>query len=323
MGFEFVDRDMVWRPVELRLENKSLASIVRSLVATTGVDLKVDFSAGLIDVYKPEIRSDSRNVLNTVITRFQLKDVGPERRDMSRFILALLLLAVPGVALGSAAQFPSRPPNPAFDRKLDTKVSFFSTQGQSFVKNFLKLVCMYKLPAALEYVDEDAMQRPLSLTVRSAPLRDVIRALVARLPEYRVTFVEGIVDVYSPQARRNRHNLLNTIIPSFSLNRESLNGASTELANFLRAQTTPGEGLIGDVMESPDEPIITLDLRNKPVREILCAIVAANGSAVWAAAVPPERLSDPKAQLWAVYPLGYSFCDFLFTRLHKMFMVAQ
>jgi len=147
--------------------------------------------------------------------------------------------------------------------------------------------------------------------------------LVAKLPEYRVTFVEGIVDVYSLQARRDRHNLLNTVVPSFTVNRESLNGASTELANFLRAQTIPGVGLIGDVLESPDEPKITLELRNKSVREILCAIVAANGSAVWAAAAPPGKLSDPKAQLWAVYPLGYSFCDLLFTRLHKMFMVAQ
>jgi len=147
--------------------------------------------------------------------------------------------------------------------------------------------------------------------------------LVAKLPEYRVTFVDGIVDVYSPQARRDPNNLLNTVIPAFSVNYESLNGASTELANLLRAQTTPGVGLIGDVLESPDEPKITLNLRNKPVREILCAIIAANGSAVWAAVVPPERLSDPRVQLWAVYPLGYSFCDFLFARLHKMFMVAQ
>jgi hypothetical protein len=243
--------------------------------------------------------------------------------DMSGFILVLLFLAFQPVTLGRAAQFPSRSRNLALDRKLDTKVPVFNTQGESFAKSFLNLVCGYKLPAALEYVDKDAIQRPLSLTVRKAPLRDVIRALVAKLPEYRVTFVDGTVDVYSPQARRDPNNLLNTVIPAFSVNYESLNGASTELASLLRAQITPGVGLIGNVLESPDEPKITLNLRNKPVREILCAIIEANGSAVWAAVVPPERLSDPRVQLWAVYPLGYSFCDSLFARLQKMFTVAH
>ena len=77
---------------------------------------------------------------------------------MNRFSFALLLLAVPVVALGNAAQSQPRPRNPAFDRKLDIKVPLFNTQGQSFAKSLLNLICAYKLPAALEYADENAVE---------------------------------------------------------------------------------------------------------------------------------------------------------------------
>jgi hypothetical protein len=106
MGLEYINRDIVWRPVKLRVENKSLASIVQSLIAATHSDLKVDFSSGLIDVYKPEIRSNPRNVLNTMIAKFQLKGVGPE---FASIYLAGSLQAIyqPGTAFGGS--FPGGP----------------------------------------------------------------------------------------------------------------------------------------------------------------------------------------------------------------------
>lgn len=105
-GLEYVSRDMVQRPIPLHVENKSLASLVVSLVAAARDGVKVDLSQGLVDVYNPEARANPKNVLNTVVARFQLKEVGPE---FAAFYVAGSLQAIyqPGSAFGGS--FPGKP----------------------------------------------------------------------------------------------------------------------------------------------------------------------------------------------------------------------
>ena len=48
---------------------------------------------------------------------------------------------------------------------------------------------------------------------------------------------------------------------------------------------------------------MTLHLRQARVYEILDAIVAKHGAAVWVVRVPPEKLPTLKGTLWYMYPL--------------------
>jgi hypothetical protein len=64
---------------------------------------------------------------------------------------------------------------------------------------------------------------------------------------------------------------------------------------------------------------ITLHLQDAKVYEILNAIVAQHGNAVWTLMIRPERLSKPQfGDLWYVYPLQQPFKSLVSERLVRM-----
>jgi hypothetical protein len=64
---------------------------------------------------------------------------------------------------------------------------------------------------------------------------------------------------------------------------------------------------------------ITLHLQNAKAYEILNAIVAQNGKAIWTLVVRPEKLSKLQfGGLWYVYPLQQPFKSVVLERLTRM-----
>lgn len=74
-ALEYVDRDAATRPLRVRLAGKKLSGVIAALaVASPGY--AADFAQGTVDIYSPSGRADTRNLLNTIIPRFQMDKGG-------------------------------------------------------------------------------------------------------------------------------------------------------------------------------------------------------------------------------------------------------
>jgi|SRR5579875_464970 len=229
-------------------------------------------------------------------------------------ILASVLVAAPRIQSESFRAGANR----SLDTKLAKRISVFDTQGRTFLDNLLRLVWTYQLPAGIEYIDQDAVTRPLRLRLSNVSVRKALVSLVEQLPEYRVDFSHGVVDVYSPLARRDPSNLLNTIISRFSVTDLDAGVASAALLDAVLAQRRPGMSVAHSVAGVGGEKL-SLSVMNMPAYAILNKIIASQGSSIWIVNVPPQKLSKPEDTPWHVYPLDSAYEPIVLGALGEIF----
>jgi hypothetical protein len=207
-----------------------------------------------------------------------------------------------------------------FKRKLDTRVERFETSGRTLVASLIELAYEYELPTAIEYIDHEAATRPINLQFHDESVRGILMAIILQIPEYRVSFSDGTVDVYVSKAREDSSNLFNKVIKDFSISALDTHLADMELVCALTRELVPPGGCGGSIAVGQWGSLkITLHLHNATVFEILNAIVAQNGRAVWTVMAPPNKLSKiPVGGLWHVYPLEPSYRSGVLDRLTKI-----
>jgi hypothetical protein len=168
-----------------------------------------------------------------------------------------------------------------FEQKTDSLIERFSTSGRTFVDSVIELAYKYQVPMAIEYADREAATRPLNLEFHSKSFRGIVEAIVKEDPQYRVSFSNGIVDIFSPMAREDSSNLLNKIMKDFSVTEMETRLADSQLFCAV-VQATGSGGCGGSLAVGQWDPLrISLHLHNVRVYEILNAIVAQNGKAIW------------------------------------------
>jgi hypothetical protein len=192
-----------------------------------------------------------------------------------------------------------------FGTKLATRVERFDISGRPLVAATLDLAYKYRVPVALEYADREATTEPIDLHLRNESVREIFETVVAKFPHYRVTFSGGIVDIYSSFARTDTSNLLNTVIENFSVTQSDTHQADMQLFCDLVRKAEPDGVCAGSIaLGQWGTKKITLQLQNAKVYQILNAIVAQNGEAIWSTIVPPRELSQLQTGgIWHIYPL--------------------
>jgi len=210
--------------------------------------------------------------------------------------------------IGTVSLLRARPqdldqPRFGFEARLAIPLKEYDSGGQPFTQAFISLVYEYHLPASLEYVSWDAAMKPLNARLRNTTVRDALTALAAQLPEYRISFSSGQVEAYSPEARSDPSSMLNVIIRDFSANQADPMRASVDLFGALSATLHPDWGYGSSFAPLGGPKKITLHLQGAKVYEILNAIVAQHGDAIWVVRVPPQRLSTFQGDLWHLYSL--------------------
>lgn len=225
------------------------------------------------------------------------------------FLVVVLGIAIPRVANGST-----------FQDKLASPVATFDSAGSTLMEALVRLAYEHRIPMGLEYVDRLAVTQPLALKTRHESLRRVIELLVAQLPGYRVAFSGGLVDVYSPAARDNPSNVLNTVLADFQVSNADTHRASAELAAGLARELDPHSMVVNSIATGQwGDETVSVRLRGKKIYEILNAITAQNGSALWCVVVPPGKLSNRGRTVWYIYPLDSRFHDSVIQQLRSLF----
>ncbi len=207
------------------------------------------------------------------------------------------------------------------EAKLDKRLAQFDSSGQALIPILLHLAYQNHLPMGIEYVDRDALARPIRLHASDESIRNILTAAVGQLSEFQISYSQGVVLLYSPSGRKDAENLLNKAIPDFVVTGMDTQAAGAELTCALTRVASPGSGCFASIAKGEWGPLkITLRARNERVREILDDIVVQNGNAVWTVTVPPEKLSAlPIVNLWHIYPLQSRFEGEIAARLAGMF----
>jgi hypothetical protein len=202
-----------------------------------------------------------------------------------------------------------------FEQKTDSLIDEFSTSGRTLVDSVIELAYKYQVPMAIEYADRDATTRPLNLEFHNKSFRGIVEAIVKEDRQYRVSFSNGIVDIFSPMAREDSANLLNKIMKDFSVTE-----METRLADFqLFCAVVQSGGCAGSLAVGQWDPLrITLHLHNVRVYEILNSIIAQNGRAIWTVTASNLASLPQCCGLWYIYPLQEPFKSVVSDRLVRM-----
>jgi len=193
----------------------------------------------------------------------------------------------------------------SFESKLNSRIGHFKISGETLVSIVLDLAYEFQLPTGIEYVDHEATTRPINLELNNESVRGILLAIVQQVPEYKVSFSNGVVDIYVPKARGDSSNLLNKSIKNFAVSELDTGEANMELFCALSQEVAPPGVCGGNIEVGQWGPLrITVHLHNAKVHEILNAMAAQNGKAIWTVIAPPDRLSKiPVGGLWHMYPL--------------------
>jgi hypothetical protein len=220
------------------------------------------------------------------------------------YLLTSLALLAPARPACSQRRSGSERIHLSFQEKLDTRISKLDARGRTLISTVLSFAYTYELPVGIEYVDHNSVSRPLKIVLSNTSVRESLRDAVSKLPEYSISFSDGVIQLYSNHARLDRSNLLNTVIRNVDLSGSDPVMLSADLFALLHRQTR-SEGAI--TFSAPLGQLgsqkIAIHMRNAKVYEILDKIIADLGNAIWVVRVPPERLSDLSGTLWYIYPL--------------------
>ena len=226
--------------------------------------------------------------------------------------LWLPILLTPSVKPAAKVQLPRVSD---FKHKTESVVEQFSTSGRTLVDSAIEFTYKYQVPMAIEYADWEATKRPLDLEFHKRSFREIVEVIVKEDPQYRVSFSNGIVDIFSPIAREDSSNLLNKIVKDFSVTE-----METRLADFqLFCALVQSAGCTGSLAVGQWDPLrITLHMHNARVYEILNAIVAQNGRAIWTVTASNLASFPQCCGLWYIYPLQEPFKSVVSDKLARM-----
>ena len=206
----------------------------------------------------------------------------------------------------------------SFEQKTNKLVERFNTCGKTLVDSVIELAYDYRVPMAIEYADREATTKPINLEFHNKSLREMVEAIVKQDPQYRVSFSNGVVDIFSPRAREDHSNLLNKVLKDFSVTEMETRQADFQLFCAV-AQAAGSQGCGGSLAVGQWEPLrITLHLQNARTYEILNAIVAQNGSAIWTVTASNLASFPQSSGIWYIYPLQEPFKRVVSDRLVRM-----
>jgi hypothetical protein len=238
-------------------------------------------------------------------------------RRLAKIATAFLAIFTFVASPGQASQ---RSDVPTLREKLDKNVEHFETAGRTLVASVLELAYQYELPIGLEYLNRKALTQPIDLRFKNESIRGILVAIIQQIPEYQVSFSDGLVDIFAPLERQDRANLLNRVVRDFNVVDREAGDANAELACALAQEISPSTVCVSSIAGGQlGSRKITIHLRNARVYEIIDAIVAQIGKAAWTVIVPGSRLTgSDSSDLWHIYPLQAPFKEAILDQLSSL-----
>lgn len=178
------------------------------------------------------------------------------------------------------------------ESKLSRKADFVPS-GKSALDQLTEVAQHYQIPIGIEWIKQsDSRERDAQFPSleSGATVRDLLQAIVLRLPGYEMTVQNEVVHVAQPAFAADADNFLNVLIEEFQVRNETLLDAKEHLRLSIDMTLHPEEyeeGHVGGYGNDPDDVFakhkINFTGEDLKVREILDGLVKASGNALWIA----------------------------------------
>jgi len=186
---------------------------------------------------------------------------------------------------------------------LRNHVASFRVERLPLLDALLQLGQQEDVPSGIEYVDRQVLEKPISVRMDETTVGEIREMLLGRHKGYSWHFREGVVTVSHASDGSGRENLLDRVIPKFSVLRCTVGDASNLLRMDFQLELHPQiKGFAGDYSPGNSQNLIgPFKLRNVPVWKVLNRLVSANKKAAWIVQVPPGHLDKlPSYGLWTI-----------------------
>ncbi|HUI41658.1 MAG TPA: hypothetical protein VL523_06795 [Terriglobia bacterium] len=183
----------------------------------------------------------------------------------------------------------------------DSSVESFTANNVPVLDALLKLGRQQHIALGIDYVDLAAAERPISVSLEHVTVARALDAILAHQRGYVWGLGDGVVVVSQQGAPAGARNLLDFVLPSFSVRRCTLQEASHALEMDLGVALHPQtKGIVGDYRPGNTSTMVgPLHLHAITVRQVLDRLVLDAGVAAWMAQVPPADIHElPSRGLW-------------------------
>ncbi|HKU76499.1 MAG TPA: hypothetical protein VJR02_21485 [Pyrinomonadaceae bacterium] len=227
-----------------------------------------------------------------------MKNTGSIFLTAAALLCLLLVLAVPKRAGKSAKQG-----GPDLEVKLARKADFVPSD-KSALDRIVAIAKHYEIPMGIEWMGgagAENLEVPASALPANCTVRDLLTAIVSRLPDYQLTVQNGVVHLAPPVIAVRNDNFLNLVIEDFEVKDDSLFGADHELHIAIYMTLHPEvEGYAGGYGHDPEHVFarrnLSYESHDLTVRQILDGLAKANGNALWIAEFDRKDFaSQPKS----------------------------
>jgi hypothetical protein len=199
-----------------------------------------------------------------------------------------------------------------FRERLEGRVREYTVSERSRLWALLRVAKDFDVPLGIEWVHRSGPEQPVSCTWQDRSVLEIVTDL-ASVEGYGVEIQEGILQIFSDRIRAAKWNFLNLILDRFSAKNEMLGMAQGRLYNLLRhtikqpKPVAPWGGIAGSIgIGAGGNRLVTVDLENATLREILCRLVVSAGGHSWVVIFPenPEVMQGGFARGLELYSLN-------------------
>jgi hypothetical protein len=245
----------------------------------------------------PRVSSDSFNIGIAIV-----KDCRILRDSIfQRCLLGLALLIIYTLSSSnSSAQ--------TLQERLEQQTAFIP-QNSSPAEQLIAVAQRFKIPMAIEWLEQKSDQSKPSLNFKNGSVLDLIKAIIKQSPEHQLLNEGRILYIYPPSVAAHQFNFLNLRLDNYEVNEESLLGAEFELRISINAKLYPElykNGYNGGYGSDPDDVFwkksITFSGNGMTIREILNRIAEENGNALWIVKINSDEFAGDKPK-WVGVPI--------------------
>ncbi len=218
---------------------------------------------------------------------------------MRSYVCALVILVYITVLTSTLSDSQTTQPSPI----LSEAIPSFEVDHLCLLDALLQLGQEAGVPLGIEYVDPEAVEKTFTAKWGETTVGEIVEGLLGDREGYSWRVRDGVLTVSHESVVRGRENLLDQVLPEFSIPRCLVGDASNLLYMVLYQKLHPeNQGFAGDYNPGDLQNLIgPFKLRDAPVWRVLNHLVCANKKAAWIVQVPPGHLDElPSSGLWTI-----------------------
>ena len=184
------------------------------------------------------------------------------------------------------------------ETKLAQRVKAFDSESSTSLAQLIDFARQFGVPMGIEWRDEAEGRATPPIHARNTTAQNVLRQILRTEPDKRYRITGGVIHVFTLPILNDGRNFLNLRISKFQVENQNLFGAEYLLRMSIHQILSRSQGYGGGHgygvprNDKFDVRNLNLVLNGTTVREILNALAAGQGNALWVVRMNPPRLMD-------------------------------